>query len=70
MRSRPHTHPCSRCDQAVPCAGEWESNYDGYPEVICSHYHLETGGTAECVCEDCRESSERRTGPVAIPRRP
>lgn len=59
MSRRGHTHPCSRCDRDVPCSGEWESNYDGFPEVICAHYHLESGRTAQPLCEECAEDAEQ-----------
>lgn len=31
-----HFHPCVDCKQETECPGEWESNFDGFPEVICS----------------------------------
>jgi hypothetical protein len=48
-----HTHPCSDCKTPVECAGEWEPNHDGFPEVICPHYHLPSGRLATMRCEAC-----------------
>ena len=53
--TRPHFHPCSTCPSVVPCHGEWERNYDGFPEAICPNYHLPNGEVAELQCEECLE---------------
>ncbi len=35
MRCKPHHHPCNRCGTKTECGGEYEQNYDGWPEVVC-----------------------------------
>ncbi len=57
---KPHTHPCCDCHDGVAlCDGEWERNDDGFPEVICSHYHRSNGATADVRCEDCDERQQQ-----------
>lgn len=51
-----HTHPCFKCGTPVECDGEWERNYDGWPESLCSNYHRTPMSYTECVCEDCQEN--------------
>jgi hypothetical protein len=56
-RRSPHTHPCERCQQPVACGGDFERNDDGWPEVVCTAYHLPSGTMAHVVCEACRQES-------------
>jgi hypothetical protein len=55
-RRQHHQHPCSiwGCPRPVLCSGEWQRNYDGHPEVICSVYHLPGGETRFLTCEEHR----------------
>lgn len=64
-RVRPHHHPCRDCKAPTECAGEWESNPDGFPEAICREYH-EPGGTTnyDFVCDACHE---KRVAAAAAP---
>ncbi len=55
-RSRPHTHPCSRCQVPVTCSGQLERNHDGWPEVICGLYHLPGGTVAKILCDSCEDA--------------
>ena len=61
MRVKPHSHPCQSCGAKTPCPGTWEENYDGWPEVICREFHLESGilnpdfFCSGCACVDCGE---------------
>lgn len=55
-----HTHPCALCGKPTECHGDWERNYDGFPEAICTDYHLPSGSIAEVLCESCRDDRERR----------
>ena len=66
MRDRnAHSHPCSGCQVSVECDGELERNFDGWPEVICTSYHLLNGETAEVLCEACAELVDRCDEAVA-----
>ena len=38
MRVRPHYHPCVECGTKVECSGEWEANYDGWPDPVCPEW--------------------------------
>ena len=60
MRPKPHGHPCKTCKGNVECPGEWERNYDGFPEVICSFYHRIGGDVAEMECDDCKDKRRER----------
>ena len=60
-KQRAHTHPCTRCKTEVHCPGTYERNYDGWPEAVCSYYHLHSGETEEVVCEACLEEGEAKT---------
>lgn len=48
-----HTHNCTVCQTPTPCGGELERNHDGWPETVCSFYHLSNGSIADIFCEDC-----------------
>jgi hypothetical protein len=50
MRRGIHQHECVTCRQPFACGGHLESNYDGWPEVVCSAYHVR----GESECEDCQ----------------
>ena len=52
-----HHHLCVSCKAAkVACGGTWERNYDGFPESICTSYHLPNGEVNQkCLCEPCRQ---------------
>lgn len=50
-----HTHPCEHCKTPVECDGERERNHDGWPEVICTSYHLPGGRIADVRCESCED---------------
>lgn len=52
---RTHAHPCRHCEKPVPCSGNWEQNYDGWPDAICPEYHLATGEIEDVLCEDCED---------------
>jgi hypothetical protein len=56
---RIHHHKCQDCGAKTECHGEWEQNYDGYPEVICREFHGD-GGTInpDFVCPDCADKHE------------
>lgn len=58
MTKRSHTHPCSECQRPVPCSGEPVDNSDGWPEVICSDYHVSNGTVADVCCEDCYDKAK------------
>jgi hypothetical protein len=60
-----HMHLCSRCQLPAPCDGTLEENFDGFPEVICSAYHLKHGETAHFLCEACADLGEDWTEDVA-----
>ncbi len=49
-----HTHSCTvaDCRNTVACDGILERNYDGFPDVICSDYHLSCGTVAEMFCDE------------------
>lgn len=51
-----HTHPCARCHAPAICEGEQERNHDGFPDVICVNYHLETGVVARLLCDACQDA--------------
>lgn len=55
-RDDSHTHPCCHCGKSVECSGEQIRNFDGWPETICTAYHLQSGALAEWACEDCDTS--------------
>ena len=54
-----HNHPCAVCNTPVECDGFLQRNYDGWPEVVCSHYHLENGSVATVLCETCKGDEEQ-----------
>ena len=57
---RGHLHPCVSCGAQVPCDGDYERNVDGWPEVICTAYHLSNGLlNPDCLCEPCREQADK-----------
>jgi len=58
--SRTHTHPCSHCKTPVECDGEPVQNYDGWPETICTAYHMDGGGIDTRYCEDCLRDDDLR----------
>ena len=53
---RTHSHPCAMsekgCRHRIPCSGDLERN-DGFPEVICTSYHLPSGEVDAQLCETC-----------------
>lgn len=57
MRRRSHVHRCALaikgCQNTVDCTGTLERNHDGFPETVCSVYHLPNGETDPQPCEDC-----------------
>jgi hypothetical protein len=54
--TRYHTHDCARCHAPVECSDDnLERNYDGFPEVICTAYHLSDGSLAHLLCDDCED---------------
>lgn len=59
MTRRRHDHPCfyadHGCTNRVPCSGELERN-DGFPEVICTSYHLPNGTIDAPVCDECADA--------------
>lgn len=55
-----HTHPCANCATPVECDGTRIHNADGWPEVICTAYHLDGGGTAALLCESCLRDEDLR----------
>lgn len=52
-----HHHTCA-CGLRFPCSGQWERNYDGWPEVICTHYHVMDWRRCERCLERCLEQAE------------
>jgi hypothetical protein len=48
---REHTHDCQRCGRKMRCGGELERNYDGFPEVICTRFHV----IGHDICDECDE---------------
>lgn len=63
---RIHHHPCQRCGKKAECPGEWEQNYDGFPEVICPEFHQNAGINPDFICEDCEaQPDEPETGEAA-----
>ena len=52
---RPHHHPCLDCGAKTECPGDWEENYDGFPEVICPEYHQGGFINSDFVCDACHE---------------
>ena len=57
MRARPHSHPCADCHTPTDCHGDLERNYDGFPDVICTSYHLLCGITNhDFLCEACADA--------------
>jgi hypothetical protein len=57
---RTHSHPCSSpgCRNRVLCSGELTRNDDGWPETVCSDYHLSSGVINAQPCETCIEKLE------------
>lgn len=49
-RDRPHSHPCAHCKSPLECHGELLRNFDGWPEVICHEYHVQS---LLLLCEPC-----------------
>jgi hypothetical protein len=59
-RVAPHHHPCQTCRAKVECGGEWQENYDGFPEVICPEWHRPDGTVNnDFVCEACYDVEAR-----------
>ena len=48
-----HTHKCERCTTPFRCDGELLQNPDGWPDVICTHYH--EGGAQHHEWRQCEE---------------
>jgi hypothetical protein len=53
-----HTHPCGDCKEPLECDGQWERNYDGFPEAVCTIYHL-LGAAGDWLCHDCRAKRDK-----------
>jgi hypothetical protein len=66
MRTRLHSHPCEHCETPVECSGEFERNHDGFPEVICSDYHLRSGAIRDVFCESCEHAERLREAADAM----
>lgn len=61
MRVKPHHHPCGRCGAKTECGGVWEQNYDGWPEVVCSEFHVHLNASewpAMFLCELCEAAEQ------------
>ena len=60
---RIHHHPCQTCRKKTECGGDWEQNYDGWPEVICREFHRhDLTLNPDFICHDCNELELRETG--------
>lgn len=55
MRQRVHHHKCHDCGAKTECPGEWEQNYDGWPEVVCREFDQ---ARSDFVCDDCHAKRE------------
>lgn len=68
-----HFHKCQCCGERIECGGSWEPNPDGFPEVVCSAYHLaglnqcNTCAIGDCPrCGDCPQCDGRGEIEVAV----
>lgn len=56
-----HHHKCADCGAKTECGGEWEQNFDGWPEVICREFHQAGGETdPDFVCDLCAGKRDAR----------
>ena len=53
-----HTHPCFLCHAPVECDGEYERNYDGWPDAICLAYHRPSGPDPDWLCDNCEAAHQ------------
>jgi len=56
MTERTHTHPCATCGVKTECPGTYERNYDGWPEVACTVYHMRDEADPPFLCDDCQRT--------------
>lgn len=57
--TRNHTHTCRTCPNTFTCNGDPVNNHDGFPEVVCSIYHVSGLDQCEtCWCDEQRELSD------------
>lgn len=52
-----HTHTCQHCQAPVECDGALEPNYDGWPEQVCTVYHVQG---RHVLCDPCILASRER----------
>lgn len=50
-----HTHTCPTCRTEYDCGGELKQNFDGWPEVVCTRYHLR--GDRDCEACEARDGN-------------